>query len=235
MNSNDIYTALIAKCPQHKRNMHYLQRYVKFIYACLNRNETIHLCYVMHKHHILPKADSLWPEYKNFTKHPWNMARLTTKQHTIAHWMLARALGGGMWLAYNYLKRKPDLNYLTSVDIEAMVNVRIVKTGHEVSAETREKISERIKLQHLNKTPEERLAYKLAHVGKTHSNAAKQKLREFQLGRPKSDETKRKLSESHKGKTYAKQKTVECPHCTKVGKFGAMNRWHFDNCNLKPA
>jgi hypothetical protein len=23
---------------------------------------------------------------------------------------------------------------------------------------------------------------------------------------------------------------VKCPHCTKMGGIGIMNRWHFDNC-----
>lgn len=27
---------------------------------------------------------------------------------------------------------------------------------------------------------------------------------------------------------------VKCPHCSKVGNVGNMNRWHFDNCKLKP-
>lgn len=26
---------------------------------------------------------------------------------------------------------------------------------------------------------------------------------------------------------------VTCPHCRKVGKLGAMTRWHFDNCKLR--
>jgi hypothetical protein len=26
---------------------------------------------------------------------------------------------------------------------------------------------------------------------------------------------------------------MECPHCKKVGKGGAMKRYHFDNCKQK--
>jgi len=27
---------------------------------------------------------------------------------------------------------------------------------------------------------------------------------------------------------------VECPYCDKIGAFGPMKRWHFDNCKLNP-
>lgn len=30
------------------------------------------------------------------------------------------------------------------------------------------------------------------------------------------------------------EKKVECPHCGKQGNSGNMNRWHFDNCKMKP-
>jgi hypothetical protein len=38
-----------------------------------------------------------------------------------------------------------------------------------------------------------------------------------------------RLGSQWKGKT---QKTMECPHCGKVG-GNAMKRWHFDNCKNK--
>lgn len=68
-------------------------------------------------------------------------------------------------------------------------------------------------------------------------------------GREFSDEHRRKLSESCKGrKPWNKGKPnphartdhmnnmppVECPHCGKIGAKGAMVRFHFDNCKHKP-
>jgi len=45
-------------------------------------------------------------------------------------------------------------------------------------------------------------------------------------GVPKSEEHKKKISESHKMQ-------VECPHCGKKGGKRIMHRWHFKNCKHK--
>ena len=56
------------------------------------------------------------------------------------------------------------------------------------------------------------------------------------LNRPKkyfkrvSDETRKKMSESHKG---IKQELIRCPHCKKLGGISLLKRYHFDNCKLK--
>lgn len=44
-----------------------------------------------------------------------------------------------------------------------------------------------------------------------------------------SEETRRRMAEGKKN-----QKRVTCPHCQQEGLIGNMNRWHFDNCKLKP-
>ena len=49
-------------------------------------------------------------------------------------------------------------------------------------------------------------------------------------GRERSEETKRKISESSKGKKY---KIVKCPHCGQEGGENLMKRYHFDNCKYK--
>lgn len=46
------------------------------------------------------------------------------------------------------------------------------------------------------------------------------------VSKPKSDSTKSKMSLAAKNTNDR----VKCPHCTKVGRKGNMNRWHFDNC-----
>jgi len=87
-----VYTEILASC----KNTHHAKRYIKFIRACLDQNVTT----TYHEaHHILPK--SIYPQYKSFRKCPWNKALLTGRQHYIAHWMLARAFGGKMWIAFN--------------------------------------------------------------------------------------------------------------------------------------
>lgn len=47
------------------------------------------------------------------------------------------------------------------------------------------------------------------------------------LGKPHLEETKRKQSESQKGR---KKKDAVCPHCGKKGNENVMYRWHFDKC-----
>ena len=49
-------------------------------------------------------------------------------------------------------------------------------------------------------------------------------------GIKRSEETRKRMSESGKGK---KMTTVTCPHCQQVGGRGNMLRYHFDNCKKK--
>lgn len=54
-------------------------------------------------------------------------------------------------------------------------------------------------------------------------------------GVPCSEDKKRKISESKKGKTYPykKSQVVKCPNCNKEGGIRNMKRYHFDNCKNK--
>ena len=61
--------------------------------------------------------------------------------------------------------------------------------------------------------------------GKTHSLSTIEKLR-----KPKTEEHKKKISESKLGK---KHKIVICPHCLKEGGIANMKRYHFNNCKYK--
>ena len=76
----DIYKILASK----PHNSHYLNRYITFIMRC-QQNNVGYEGYT-EKHHIYPKA--MFPKYKSFTRHRWNCAVLTARQHFIAHMML---------------------------------------------------------------------------------------------------------------------------------------------------
>ena len=81
----DIYTILASK----PHNPHYLNRYITFVQNCQLRN--VNYGGYTEKHHICPKADDMFPEYKSFIDYPWNKSTLTPRQHVIAHMILYRA------------------------------------------------------------------------------------------------------------------------------------------------
>ena len=45
-------------------------------------------------HHIFPKCDSMFPKYKNLTKHSWNGVLLTAKEHYFVHRLLTKFTKG---------------------------------------------------------------------------------------------------------------------------------------------
>ena len=81
----DIYSILSSK----PHNPHYLNRYIRFIQQCQQNNKKSST--KTHRHHICPRAKDMFPEYESFSKNKWNMARLTPRQHFIAHIMLWKA------------------------------------------------------------------------------------------------------------------------------------------------
>jgi hypothetical protein len=75
-----------------EHNQHYLKRYLKFVLEC-NRINSLATPEYFEKHHILPKAKDMFPEYSSFKDNPWNCAILTFRQHLLAHFMLMKAYG----------------------------------------------------------------------------------------------------------------------------------------------
>lgn len=90
----NIYRILQSK----PHNQHYLNRYYKFVSRIQNKN--IEIEGTFETHHICPKASDLFPEYSSFKNYPWNKLKLTSRQHFIAHWMLAKAYGGSQIYAF---------------------------------------------------------------------------------------------------------------------------------------
>lgn len=78
----DIYSVLASK----PHNPHYLNRYISFITKCQQKN--IGYEGYMEKHHVCPKAKDMFPEYDDLNMYPWNNAKLTPRQHFIAHMIL---------------------------------------------------------------------------------------------------------------------------------------------------
>lgn len=70
-------------------NEHYLNRYIKFIHYLNDKN--INNLEKLHKHHICPKAKDMFPEYSNFASHPWNMCKVTKREHILCHLLIYKA------------------------------------------------------------------------------------------------------------------------------------------------
>jgi hypothetical protein len=92
--------------------------------------------------------------------------------------------------------------------------------------ETRQKIREKRALQIT--TEETRAKMSAARKGRKQSPEAIEKSRQWHLGSKRSEETRRKLSESRQH--YPR---LTCPHCSKTMVTVNYNRWHGDNCKLK--
>lgn len=222
MNIDDILKTLNG-------NQHYVSRYVKFINAC-NGSGTGYI----EKHHICPKA--FFPEYADLRSNKWNCAKLTARQHFIAHWMLAKAFGGAMWYGLKMMTvrnkghERSDLKMTSSL----YEKVRVETSCHQSA----------------------RISGENHHMyGKMHSTETVEKMREAKRGTknprygiPNSDEQKAKISAANKGlkrtaefcqlmkDVNERQPVKTCPHCGIQSKSqGNMNRWHGDNCKQKGA
>ena len=72
----------------------------------------------------------------------------------------------------------------------------------------------------------------------SHRKKISKSLREYYKANPRkcgwkrSEETRRKISEGHKG-IKIRRKKVTCPHCEKVGDVSLMHRYHFENCKAR--
>lgn len=75
--------------------MNYLRTYIKIIKKARMESRFKGDGTYYELHHIKPK--SLYP---TVSKAEWNLVLLTAREHYICHWLLAKALGKGMWHAF---------------------------------------------------------------------------------------------------------------------------------------
>ncbi len=76
-----MYKSILETLPH---NQHYLTRYIRFIER--RNKDTIK----GDNHHICPKSKYMFPQYSNIKEHPWNVIKLTHREHFIAHWILSK-------------------------------------------------------------------------------------------------------------------------------------------------
>lgn len=94
-------------------NVRMAKRYLRFIETFNNTGGKI-------KHHILPRAQDMWPEFQDLKHFSWNEALLTYRQHFVAHWLLWKAVGGSQVSAFYQMKHK-DKQILNSVSYQKLM------------------------------------------------------------------------------------------------------------------
>lgn len=206
----------------HLYNPHYLNRYINFIRSC--GNVDIPVFYYTEKHHICPK--SMWPE---FAKSDWNIITLSARQHFIAHWLLAKSFGNGMWTALHMMslcdQNGNRIYNFTSKTYETMriehaknCSIRFAGEGNPMYGKSRvgfithtEDWKERMSA--MSKERWENPEFKNRFMGKNHWN----------YGKTHSEETKKKMSLAKKGKpspTKGKSKSAESIEKMRISKTG---------------
>lgn len=87
MLSKSIYISHLLKITPN--NPTQIKRYINYLELCESANQDIDS--YKETHHILPKANDMFPEYQNLLDNPWNGIDLTAKQHIVAHILLKKA------------------------------------------------------------------------------------------------------------------------------------------------
>lgn len=173
----------------------WLIRYVKFIFK-FNITDSKSSKKV-HKHHILPR--SLYPEFKSLHKNKWNKCVLTHRAHLIAHYMLAKALGGNMWFAYNNMNAH-GVRLKSRLYESAMINTPQVLSEYA------------LKYLEIN-------GHNRGMLGKKHSEETKKVISNSSLGRKITDEQKNHLRDLYNNKTIEEKNEINLKiSLSKIGK-----------------
>lgn len=146
-------------------NDFFVKRYFSFLESCRKRTSVGY----KENHHILPKC--IWKDYRNLSKNSWNKIRLSSREHYIAHFILAKCFTG-------------TEKYKMILALDAMR----LKNGYTNSRYFNSRLYSKLK-------EELRIQQSLNNKGNKNPN----------YGKPRSEETKRKISMTEKGKTVSEE------------------------------
>lgn len=96
-------------------NGHHLARYYKMCmwYFHANYNKNHGEC-VLERHHLLPKANDMFPEYSSFAKNRWNLVKVPKRAHVILHFILYKATHvKSQVYAYNQMRNRNPSTHIT--------------------------------------------------------------------------------------------------------------------------
>lgn len=178
----------IEKLYSRSENFHMIKRYDKFISSRKNRTVPA----FAHIHHILPKALDMYPEYRNLNEFAWNGISLTPREHFLAHWMLAKIFPGtSQSRTFYYMMNNSSVAKSKDYELARLSHIENMKTIY--TQERNAKISNALKGR--KKSPEhiEKL------LGHEVSESTRQKLRERNIGRKHTTETRQKMSDCKQG------------------------------------
>lgn len=159
-----------------------------------------------HKHHIIPK-------HIGGTDDPSNLIEVTVEEHAEIHRKLWEK--DGRWQDYVAWKA---LEGQISIDDLRREITRLTWLGRKHSAETKQKIKDKRKLQVCTEETRTKM-----------SNTRKGKKLTWDL-KNTTPEANAKRSAAMVGKPKPK---LICPHCGKEGGAPTMKQWHFDNCKKR--
>ncbi|EDK1967262.1 hypothetical protein CH513_15380 [Salmonella enterica subsp. enterica serovar Infantis] len=190
-------------------------------------------------HHIMPVS-------MGGSDRPYNLVYLTPREHYTAHHLLARMFSGPLTYAFWRMSQKDQgtresnlkitaRQYQTAKELFSVIHSAFL-TGKKQSSECVEKR----KITMRQRPPIQ------SFLGRTHSEETKQRMKEAQLGRAKTDEHKRNLSLAKTGVKLnltdeqraaigdrvrgVSRPRLDCPHCGKSVPDNLAHRYHFDNC-----
>lgn len=158
------------------------------------------------RHHIIPKS-------LGGTDDEDNIAILSGREHFVAHLLLAKIYGGGMWYALLMMCSSKRGYSVNSHSYElARKYSALAKTGTKHSEETKRKqrLAQLIRMSNPDN---------IAKLSNTHK------------GKKLSDYHKSRVGDALRGKP--KKPYKPCPHCGKVCNKATAIQWHFDNCKFK--
>lgn len=188
MSNVDIYMILSSK----PHNKHYLDRYFKFIQECCQANSFLPTNSYTEEHHICPKAKDLFPEFKDFCLYDWNKIKLTARQHYAAHWMLWKTYGGSQsqafWMMSNFSRKRKTSRWYQNLTEETNKNRSNLLRGTAVYINTSTN-----EITRFSTSDERILTGELVSVSK---------------GKPVSEEQKRQISKTLKGRKLT-EKEIE--------------------------
>lgn len=216
----------------------YLSWYIEMMIRSLDRP---FLSGMLEKHHIIPKS-------LGGSNDVSNIAKLTPREHFIAHRLLLRVTEGGSRAKMTYA--------LWRMSNSSNTTTRHVATSYQY-AEARREFQSRNKGRETSE--ETKIKLSIALKGKKKTQAHVENMRNGRKGFRHSGETKGAMSETRKALRWYNNGTVQvfsteppdatfqrgrlsftrtpsplvsCPYCTKSGRGANMNRYHFDNCAL---